>query len=152
MKIRHVLTILTTLAVYATTLSAFAQSSEDYARMSRASWSAFECAAFADVLGKAQDHERLFKYGYEQGKVFIEAVRAGRVDEKDLTSISPSEFLMLAKGPSADFALGRVFEGALENGLKDVITPENVIEVELQHSIASRKFSEANCEILGRGL
>ena len=152
MKTLSVLTILMTLVVCAATPSALAQSSEEYARMSRASWSAFECAAFADVLGKTQDHQRLFKYGYEQGKAFIEAARAGRVDEKDIGSISPSGFLMLAKGPTADFALGRVFEGALKNALKDVITPETVLEDELQKSIASRKFGDANCEILGRGL
>lgn len=152
MKTLSAPTILMAFAVCATTPSALAQSSADYARMSRASWSAFECAAFADVLGKTQDHERLFKYGYEQGKAFLEAARAGRVDEKDLSSISPSGFLMLANGPTADFALGRVFEGALENGLKDVITSETVLEDELKKSIASRKFGDANCEILGRGL
>ena len=132
--------------------TAFAQSSEEYARMSRASWSAFECAALADVLGKTKDHERLFNFGYEQGKTVIDAARNGQVDQKDLHSISPSGFLMLARGPTADFALGRVFEGALENALKDVITPETVLEEELKQSIASRKFREGNCEILGRGL
>ncbi|HZF98034.1 MAG TPA: hypothetical protein VEY92_07290 [Pseudoxanthomonas sp.] len=132
--------------------TALAQGSDEYARMSRASWSAFECAALADVLGKTKDHERLFNYGYEQGKDFLEATRTDRVDQKDLHSISPTGFLMLAKGPTADFALGRVFEGAVENALKDVITSENMLDEQLKQSIASRKFSEANCEILGRGL
>lgn len=59
---------------------------------------------------------------------------------------------MLAHGPTPDFALGRVFEGALENALKDVITPDTVLEDELKQSIASRKYSERNCEILGGGL
>ena len=132
--------------------AAFAQTSDDYARMSRASWSAFECAALADVLGKTKDHERLFNFGYVQGKSFIDAARKDQVDQKDLNSISPSGFLMLAQGPTADFALGRVFQGAVENALKDVITSETVLAEELKQSIASRKFSEGNCEILGRGL
>ncbi|MBV6862923.1 hypothetical protein [Xanthomonas euvesicatoria] len=130
---------------------AAAQSSGEYVRMSRASWSAFECSAYADVLEKSSEHERLFRYGYEQGKAFIEAARAGHVKEADLQSISPSGFLMLAKGPIADFALGRVFEGALENALKDVYTPENILEKDLQKSVASRKYVAANCEFLGRG-
>lgn len=131
---------------------AVAQSSSDYARKSRASWSAFECSAFADVLGKASEHERLFRYGYHQGRAFVHAVRAGRVEQEDLRSISPSGFLMLAEGPTADFALGRVFEGAVENALKDVITSDNVLSKELQKAAAARKYSDANCEILGRGL
>lgn len=129
---------------------AAAQSSDDYARMSRASWSAFECSAYADILGKRSEHERLFNYGYEQGKVFIEALRAGRVERADLHSISPSGFLMLADGPTSDFALGRIFEGAIENALKDVITSDNILDKNIQKSIASNKYGEANCEILGR--
>lgn len=134
------------------TASALAQNSEDYARMSRAAWSAFECSSFADVMGNAQEQERLFLYGYQQGLAFIQAARAGRVLETDLQSISPTGFLMHAQGPTADFALGRVFEGAVDNALKDVINSKTILQKDLQKSIASRKFGEANCEIVGRGL
>ena len=131
--------------------SATAQESDDYARMSRVSWAAFECAAFSSVLNEPKEQERLFRLGYDKGKEFLEALQAGRIKGEDLYSISPSGFLMLAQGPTPDFILGRVFESAQENALKDVITSETVLEDELKKSIASRKYQEGNCEVLGRG-
>ena len=55
---------------------------------------------------------------------------------------------MVAQGPTADFILGRVFEAAQENALKDVITTETVMNKALQKVIASGKYTSANCEII----
>ncbi|WP_146907246.1 hypothetical protein [Arenimonas daejeonensis] len=127
-----------------------AQDSADFARMSRASWAAFECAALASVLERPADQERLFHYGYDQGKKFLVAAQAGRVEKSDINSIAPSGFLMVAQGPTIDFMLGRVFESAQENALKDVITADTVLHDDLKQSLASNKFVAGNCEILGR--
>jgi len=103
------------------------------------------------VLNQPKEQERLFLFGYAQGKDFLTAVQAGRVQRKDLDSTSPTGFLMRAQGPTPDFILGRIFEASQENALKDVITTETVLNDELKESIASRKYRESNCEVLGRG-
>lgn len=131
--------------------AAIAQKSDDYARMSRTAWAAFECSSLASILEKPKEQERLFLVGYDRGKEFIGALRAKKIKPEDLHSIAPSGFLMLAQGPTPDFILGRVFESAQENVLKDVITGASVLDKDLQQSIASRKFTAANCEVLGNG-
>jgi hypothetical protein len=100
-------------------------------------------------LGRPKDQERLFLLGYEHGKLFLQALQSGKILDKDVKSITPSGFLMVAQGPSIDFILGRVFESAQENALKDVITQDSVVHKDLQISIASRKYSSGNCDIIG---
>lgn len=139
------------MVVLLATSAAFAGESEDFAKMGRAAWAAFECSSLASVLEKPKDQERLFRFGYEQGKEFLNAVQAGRITAQDLRSIAPSGLLMVAQGPTADFILGRVFESAQENALKDVITNESVLHKDLQQSIASHKFISGNCEVIENG-
>lgn len=78
-------------------------------------------------------------------------MQGGRIAAKDFNSIPPSGLLMVAQGPTPDFILGRVFESAQENALKDVITTDSVLHKDLQRSIASRKYTSGNCEIIGNG-
>ncbi len=56
---------------------------------------------------------------------------------------------MVAQGPSVDFILGRVYESAQDNALKDVITTETVLSKELKQNLASRKYHSGNCELVG---
>ncbi len=128
-----------------------ASESTDFAKMGRATWAAFECSSLASVLDRPKDQERLFRFGYAQGKKFLHALQGGRITVEDLQSIAPSGLLMVAQGPTADFILGRVFESVQENALKDVITTESVLHKELQQAIASRKFTAGNCEVIGNG-
>jgi hypothetical protein len=60
------------------------QTSKEYAMMAVKSWAAFECAALADVAHKKDQQQRLFDLGYQQGKVFIEALRSGKIDTEDV--------------------------------------------------------------------
>lgn len=142
--IRTIFTVVALVAAF----QASAQESADYAKMGRAAWAAFECSSLAD---KPNEQERLFHFGYEQGKKFIDAVQAKRITPEDLDSIVPSGVLMLAQGPTPDFILGRVFESAQHNALKDVITSDSVLDKDLRQTLASRKYTAANCEILGSG-
>ena len=70
-------------------LPASAQDSKEYAKMAKAGWSAFECSTLASKAGNAGEQERLFRYGYEQGKRFISAVQSQKVNQKDLSSEAP---------------------------------------------------------------
>lgn len=137
--------------LFAASPALIAAESADFAKMGRAAWAAFECSSLASILGRPKDQERLFLFGYEQGKGFLHAMQGGRIAAKDFNSIPPSGLLMVAQGPTPDFILGRVFESAQENALKDVITMDSVLHKDLQRSIASRKFTAGNCEIIGNG-
>lgn len=144
--IRHTLVVA---VLFAASPAVIAAESADLAKMGRAAWAAFECSSLASVLERPKDQERLFRFGYEQGKEFLHAMQGGRITAKDLNSIAPSGLLMVAQGPTADFILGRVFESAQDNALKDVITTETVLHKDLKQAIASRKYSSGNCEIIG---
>lgn len=119
--------------------------------MATKSWAAFECSSLASVAGNAKEQERLFLIGYEHGKQFIAALSTKKINQSDLSSSVPSGFLMLAQGPNADFILGRVFEGAQENALKDVFVKDGKMNPkELQKMIAENNFHRRNCQLLGK--
>lgn len=128
-----------------------AETSKDYTIAARAAWSAFECSSLASKSGDAKEQERLFLFGYDQGKKFIAAVQAKKVKEQDVSSEAPLMMLLLLQGPSADFMLGRVFEAAQESALKDVYkTGEVFHDDEAQKENAKTKFWKLNCQLIGK--
>lgn len=130
---------------------AMAESSKEYAIMGKGTWSAFECSALAEKSKNPKEQERLFKYGYAQGLKFIEAIQQNKVKREDLSSESPLGMLLLLQGPTPDFMLGRVFEGALDSALKDVYTTgEQFNTEEMQETIAENKFWKQNCQLIGK--
>ncbi len=116
--------------------------------MGSVSWSAFECSSLASVMNEEKEQERLFSLGYQQGKAFIDALQKNRVELKDRNEQVPSGFLLLLQGPTPDFMLGRVFESAQENALKDVITPNSIASRDFQATLARTKFTKQNCSLL----
>ena len=127
-----------------------AQTSAQFAAMGKLAWSAFECSSVASVSGNDKERERLFSIGYDSGKRFVQALQAGKISKADGLNIAPSGFLMLAHGPTIDFILGRVFESAQDNALKDVFaTNGNLNSEKLQTTIANNRFHERNCALLG---
>jgi len=129
----------------------YATSSSEYAAMGKATWSAFECSVLAEKSKNSKEQERLFKYGYSQGLKFIEAIQNNKVKREDLSSEAPLMMLLLLQGPTPDFMLGRVFEGALDSALKDVYkTVEQFNSDEMQETIAKNKFWKQNCQLIGK--
>jgi len=129
----------------------FAESSSEYAAMGKAAWSAFECSALAEKSKNTQEQERLFKYGYVVGLKFINAVQSEKVKREDLSNGVPIGMLLLLQGPTPDFILGRVFEGALDSALNDVYkTGGSFNSDETQESIAKNKFWNQNCQLIGK--
>ncbi len=132
-------------------MPSYAATSPEYAAMGRAAWSAFECSALAESSKNLQEQERLFKYGYAKGLEFIEAIQADKVKREDLSKGTPLIMLLLLQGPTPDFMLGRVFEGALDSALEDVFkTGENFNSDEMQETIAKNKFWKRNCQLIGK--
>ncbi len=129
----------------------FAASSSEYAEMGKAAWSAFECSALASKSKNSKEQERLFKFGYAQGLKFISAIQTEKVKREDLSKGVPLILLLLLQGPTPDFMLGRVYEGALDSALEDVFkTGEQFNSDETQESIAKNKFWKQNCQLIGK--
>lgn len=131
-------------------LEARAESSFEYAQMARATWSAFECSSLAGKLKKADAETRLFEFGYKNGLAFIDAVKNGKIKQEDLSKSAPIGVLWLLQGPTPDFMLGRIYESAQNEVLKDVYRVGEHFNLETeQELIASKKFTASNCELIG---
>ena len=125
-----------------------ADESRSYAMMAKSSFSGFQCATLAAQVSDQEEAERLFQLGYERGYQFIEALRAGKIEEDDLRSSAPTVMLMLLDGPSTDFMLGRIYEWAQKTVLDEVYgVPEESGHRELY---VKNEFSKRNCAALGR--
>ena len=133
------------------TKSASAETSSQYAKMGLEVWSAFECSALAEKSKYPQEQERLFKFGHAQGVKFIRAIQAGKVEQADLSANVPIGLLLRLQGPTPDFMLGRIFEGAVETGLRGVYkTGDQFNSEELQTVVAQNKFRKQNCKLIGK--
>jgi hypothetical protein len=126
-------------------MSTLGQTSQQYALMGHKLWAAFECAALADVAG-TREGQRLFDIGYTQGRVFVEAVQAGKVAEQDINEKVPLAVLPLLHGPTVDFILGRIFEAAIDDVTKDI--PLNEPDENEKKIVAQSKYAKMNCSLM----
>jgi hypothetical protein len=133
----------------ALTTAVQAQTSKDFAVMGRVAWAAFGCSSLAAQMKEQKEQERLFLLGYEQGKVFIEAAQAKKVERKDISEEVPIGMTLLLQGPTPDFMLGRVYESAQEEALKSVLrTNGNLNTDEVQASLARSTYTKQNCRLV----
>ncbi|TSC70692.1 MAG: hypothetical protein G01um101449_299 [Parcubacteria group bacterium Gr01-1014_49] len=131
--------------------STLSQTSKEYAVMGRQLWSAFQCASWASVVGDNKEQERLFLFGYAQGEKFLVAAKAGKIENPDINQEVPIGVTMLVQGPTNDFILGRIFEGAQEEALDEVYKTGNKYNsTELQKIIAENKYRDSNCQLIGK--
>lgn len=130
--------------------AAFAQSSREYALMARSTWAAFECSILASHLKDQREAQRLFNYGYRQGKTFVDAAIGRKIEQKDLSSEAPWIVLALLQGPTPDFMLGRIFENAMDHTLKDILkSGDQMNPDDLQRTLAQTKYTAKNCRVIG---
>jgi hypothetical protein len=119
--------------------------------MAKSVWSAFECSVLAEKINNSNEQERLFMFGYKQGLKFIDALKSKRIKDEDLSAEAPIMMILLLQGPTPDFMLGRVFEGALDSALNNVYrTGETLNSDEEQQAIAKKEFWIRNCAIVGK--
>lgn len=144
------------LLVSAFLVLAFAQPSaaddrHRYRLMAQSAWSAFQCSVLAEKAQHMGEQKRLFDFGYAQGQKFIAALQSGTTKPEDVADAAPFSMLVLIQGPSADFALGRMFEAALRAALEDVFASAEAYDsAAMQESIATREFMKRNCRLIGR--
>lgn len=126
-------------------IQALGQTSQQYALMGKKLWAAFACAAVTDVIGEETEENRLFKIGYEQGKAFLDAIKSGKVEQKDLNNEVPLTIVFVLKGPNADFILGRIWEAVIDEVTKDIFSIDDKV---MQKNVARRKYSQMNCSLM----
>ncbi|ALO44924.1 hypothetical protein [Pseudohongiella spirulinae] len=131
-------------------VSALSQTSNEYAQMAKATWSAFECSSLASKARLPDEQERLFRFGYEQGKSFISALLDQKIAQEDLSQEAPTILLLLLQGPTPDFMLGRIYESAQESALEGIYRTGDIsYDDEEQQLNAENKFSRLNCNLIG---
>lgn len=123
-----------------------AKGSAEYAEMGKASWSAFECAVYAEKSKNSEEQGRLFIHGYNQGKLFIEAIKSKKIEAEDISKRVPLYMPMLLSGPSTDFMLGRIYE-FIVNDVYDEISKDNYTEIA---TTAENLFWKKNCKLIGK--
>jgi hypothetical protein len=127
------------------------KSSKEYAVMSREMFSAFECSFWASVIEDSEEAERLFTSGYKLGKEFLGAVDAQKIEQKDWSSEVPIGVSMVLQGPSKEFILGRIYDSAVEDVSDEIFkTGDEFNSDETQKSIASNKYRDGNCQLIGK--
>lgn len=132
----------------------FNQSSKEYAVMGRELWSAFSCSTWASHFGNQKEAERLFLFGYEQGKKFLSAVRTGKVTDEDFQQEIPIGISMSLAGPNDDFILGVISTNVQDEALEEVFYTNydktKFNSDDLQKSIAENKYRDGNCQLIGK--
>ncbi len=67
-------------------------------------------------LAKAKDEpeeaQRLFEFGVDTGRGFVQAARDGEMSQEDFQQSVPLGVSMRLGGPSDDFMIGRIYESA----------------------------------------
>lgn len=135
-------------------VGATAQTSKEYAMMSRMTWSTYECERLGLIGGDLNEKQagQLFNYATEQGRSFVNALIANKVKQEDVDSIAPSGMLMVLRGPSVDFILGRVYVTVGDYVANDILNPEKnaaSFDSKLRKMRAKNEFQKRNCALIG---
>ena len=134
--------------------SSYNQSSKEYAVMGRELWSAFSCSTWASHFGDQKEAERLFLFGYEQGKKFLGAARAEKITDEDFRQEVPIGISMSLAGPNDDFILGVISTNVQDEALDEVFYTNydrsKLNSDDLQKSIAENKYRDGNCQLIGK--
>lgn len=131
---------------------------EDDARAAQVMWNGWLCSIYAELQGDAMEQGRLFALGYEKGKQFVAAARAGTITPEEGRTIVPMVVGMLMAGPTPEFVLGRIFEAAASQAFDNVVSEDAngmplapadyVHDEELRVSIATTRYMRSNCELI----
>jgi len=128
-------------------IPARAEISDALALNAQKSIDSFTCSAIASYGGDEEYSQRLFAIGYGEGKIFLAALN-GNIAGSDLGNKVPAVFAA-ARGPNADFALGRVYQ---ENMMRSkAYFDRHSADPAQGKAEAARKFDELKCGALKSG-
>ena len=84
-------------------------------------WTAFECAAYAELIDDEAEFVRLLNSGFKSGRVFLESARSQGTRYSDLFAGLPDDVTIRLEGPSVEFWLGRVYEAEHQKAWDNVM-------------------------------
>ena len=129
----------------------------DRPNLGRVMWSAFACAAYAELSGDEREQKRLFDIGYNAGTTFLASIKNQTIPETERPETPVGVLLRLA-GPSNDFMIGRIFESAMADAFDDVVkednnglpllNPTDWADGELKVTRAKNKYQSSNCALI----
>ena len=134
------ITILSLLCVsLAVPTYAKAEDVDELARLAKLTISAWSCFTYAPD----GEEDRLYILGMESGVKYLE--RMAKISDEDRQRLSGkvAGIWSSARGPSIDFALGRLFEATTRNALRDF-----PIDDEDRDLLAMIKWDGENCALL----
>lgn len=77
----------------------------------KAFYEAFVCAELAQKAGDDAEAESLFRWGVKNGREFLASIERSDLSTQERDKV-PSAVMLMTKGPSHDFVLGRMYEFA----------------------------------------
>ncbi len=135
-----------------------AYSDSQKAQLGLVMWAAFQCSTYAELSKNQDEKVRLSQVGHRAGTEFIEAIEKNEISEDEIRSNVPMGVTLRFGGPSADFIIGRVFEGAVNAALDSVIKEDSagmplkiedwIMDDERQAIKAQTKYRNSNCELI----
>ncbi len=130
--------------------SILAETSMGYAMKSRRAYSAFECSALLMQYDKENlaNREKLFEFGYSEGRAFIKAVSENKISPEDLRSTASLYFRLVLQGPNDDFILGRLWGVVADRVVGEIVDRKFPLDEELKQMKARNLFMVKNCALL----
>jgi len=132
------------------------QASKDDVQLGRMTYSAFECFMFAEMAGNKEEAERLFNVAIRAGRQFLEALTKGRLSEDEVRTQVPIGVTLKLGGPSIDFMLGRIYEGATDQAYNAIVSQDEnglplqsrIEDKDLRRMKAEGKYLRGNCVLI----
>ena len=112
-------------------------------------YTAWQCA---NIAAHSNDHthhvERLFEYGMDSGKTFMEDAETGNISSERFHDTIFWIVSTVLAGGGGDFMLGRLFQLAQNTALEEY--NEQPFDQELAKVKMDNLFREKNCNYIGR--
>ena len=88
----------------------------------RLMWAAFVCSTYAELSHDQPEQERLFAVGYAAGRRLLD--EWATLPEETRSKV-PVGVLLRLGGPSVEFIIGRIFEGAADDAFDKVVKTDS---------------------------
>ncbi len=120
-------------------------------------WTAFECAAYAELIDNETEVVRLLNFGFKSGKDFLESARNKGTRYSELFAVVPDNVTIRLEGPTVEFWLGRVYEAEHQRALDRVmrqdeygawlpVTEWRYTRPVASRNVASQRFRDLACD------
>lgn len=143
------------LAVAIASAPSQAQTTKQSPNLGRLMWAAFVCSTYAELSHNQPEQKRLFTVGFDAGRRLLD--EWATLPEERQRNI-PVGVLLRLGGPSVDFIIGRIFEGAADDAFDKVVKTDGSGRTitdplkwagdELKVVNAVNRYQHSNCALL----